>query len=153
MEDYFYYCPICGKMIIDITATICPHCKKHISACRSVHNISYYQEKAMEQYGSLSYSRQVLKDEEAHKNPLFNPRIMQQVEESEFNQIQVNILRQKMSNETEKVENNVPKCPTCSSTNIKKISTASKVIGGAMWGLFSKTARSQFECLNCRYKW
>ena len=49
--------------------------------------------------------------------------------------------------------NNMPKCPTCGSTNIKKISASSKVFGAAMFGLFSKTARSQFECQNCHYKW
>ncbi len=50
-------------------------------------------------------------------------------------------------------KSNFPKCPTCGSTNIKKISTSSKVFGAAMFGLFSKTARSQFECQNCHYKW
>lgn len=48
---------------------------------------------------------------------------------------------------------NKPKCPTCGSTNIKKISTVSKVAGASMFGLFSKTARSQFKCGNCGYKW
>lgn len=50
-------------------------------------------------------------------------------------------------------QNNVPKCPTCQSANISKISTTSKVAGAAMFGLFSKTARSQFKCSNCGYKW
>lgn len=46
-----------------------------------------------------------------------------------------------------------PKCPTCGSTNIRKIS-ATKKLGGALgFGIFSKTVRSQFECLNCKYKW
>lgn len=48
---------------------------------------------------------------------------------------------------------NKPKCPTCNSTNVKKISTMSKVTGATMFGLFSKTARSQFQCNNCGYKW
>lgn len=48
---------------------------------------------------------------------------------------------------------NVPKCPTCNSTDVKKISTMSKVAGATMFGLFSKTARSQFKCENCGYKW
>lgn len=48
---------------------------------------------------------------------------------------------------------NVPKCPTCGSTNIKKISATSKVVGAGLFGLFSKTARSQFECKSCGYKW
>ena len=46
-----------------------------------------------------------------------------------------------------------PKCPTCGSTNIEKISTASKVVGASLFGLFSNTARSQYKCKNCGYKW
>ena len=52
-----------------------------------------------------------------------------------------------------KSENNIPKCPTCSSTNVKKISSISKVAGAVTFGLFSKTAKSQFKCNNCGYKW
>lgn len=48
---------------------------------------------------------------------------------------------------------NTPHCPTCGSTNIKKISATSKFMGAIGFGLFSKTARSQFECKNCGYKW
>lgn len=48
---------------------------------------------------------------------------------------------------------NKPKCHTCGSVNIKRISTTSKVVGAAMFGLFSKMARSQFKYENCGYKW
>lgn len=50
-------------------------------------------------------------------------------------------------------QRNVPKCPTCGSTNIRKISTTRKVAGAIGFGLLSKTAKSQFECKNCGYKW
>lgn len=46
-----------------------------------------------------------------------------------------------------------PKCPTCGSPDVYKISDIDKGIHAFMWGLFSKTARSQFECKNCGYKW
>lgn len=46
----------------------------------------------------------------------------------------------------------MPKCPTCGSTNIQKISVASKAGGAFLFGLFSQTARSQFKCENCGYK-
>lgn len=52
-----------------------------------------------------------------------------------------------------KEQQNIPKCPTCGSTNITKISTTSKVAGAVAFGLFSKTAKSQFKCNNCGYKW
>lgn len=48
---------------------------------------------------------------------------------------------------------NKPKCITCGSTNIKKISTSAKVAGAVAFGLFSKTAKSQFKCENCGCKW
>lgn len=48
---------------------------------------------------------------------------------------------------------NQPHCPTCGSTNIIKISAAKKAVGAGLFGLFSKTAKSQFECKNCGYKW
>lgn len=57
------------------------------------------------------------------------------------------------SSATQQSTTNIPKCPTCGSTNIKKISTTSKVVGAGLFGLFSKTARSQFECKDCGYKW
>lgn len=47
----------------------------------------------------------------------------------------------------------IPHCPTCDSTNIKRISAASKAVGVGLFGIFSKTARSQFECKDCGYKW
>lgn len=48
---------------------------------------------------------------------------------------------------------NLPKCPTCQSTNIEKISLTKKAIGGAMFGLFSSNVRKTMHCKNCGYKW
>lgn len=50
-------------------------------------------------------------------------------------------------------QSNQPKCPTCGSTNIEKISVGSKIVGAGLFGIFSKTARNQFKCNNCGYKW
>ena len=48
---------------------------------------------------------------------------------------------------------NVPKCPTCGSTDIEKISMTKKVFGGAMFGLFSSDIRNTMHCRNCGVKW
>lgn len=45
-----------------------------------------------------------------------------------------------------------PKCPLCQSPNIKQISVAKRAVHGYAFGLFSNTARSQWECLNCGNK-
>lgn len=46
-----------------------------------------------------------------------------------------------------------PKCPTCGSADVEKISIASKAVGGYMWGIFSSNVRNTFKCNNCGYKW
>lgn len=48
---------------------------------------------------------------------------------------------------------NIPKCPTCGSTNVEKISTAKKAFGFAMVGLFSSNLGKTMHCKNCGYKW
>lgn len=50
-------------------------------------------------------------------------------------------------------ESNVPKCPTCGSTNIEKISVGKKALGGAMFGIFSSNIRNTMHCKNCGAKW
>ena len=47
---------------------------------------------------------------------------------------------------------NKPKCLTCSSTNLKKISTTSKVVNTAMFGLLGIKRHKTFHCNNCGYE-
>lgn len=48
---------------------------------------------------------------------------------------------------------NKPKCPTCTSTNIKKISTTSKVMNTATFGILGTKRHKTFHCNNCGYEW
>lgn len=57
------------------------------------------------------------------------------------------------SSEWKRKQKNAIKCPTCGSTNVERISTTAKVAGVVTFGLLSKTARSQFKCKHCGYKW
>ena len=47
----------------------------------------------------------------------------------------------------------LPKCPTCSSTNLKKISVTSKAVNTAMFGIFGTKRHKTFHCNNCGYEW
>lgn len=47
----------------------------------------------------------------------------------------------------------VPKCPTCGSTNIRKISTGERMVSVGMLGLFSKKINKSFKCNSCGYTW
>lgn len=66
-----------------------------------------------------------------------------------------NAIRQGADPETAFKNNgeNMPKCPTCGSTNVKKIATAERVASIGMLGLFSKKINKSFKCGNCGYTW
>lgn len=49
--------------------------------------------------------------------------------------------------------NNKPKCPTCNSTNLRKISTVSKAANTALFGMLGTKRYRQFHCNNCGYEW
>lgn len=47
-----------------------------------------------------------------------------------------------------------PKCPTCESPDVEKITTANKLKNAALWGVFSLGHLSKtYKCNSCDYKW
>lgn len=48
---------------------------------------------------------------------------------------------------------NRPHCPTCGSTNICRISTTSKAVNTAIFGIFGQKRKHQFKCNNCKFEW
>ena len=47
---------------------------------------------------------------------------------------------------------NIPRCPTCGSTNIKKISGTKRWVTTGMFGLGSSNVGKTMQCGNCGYK-
>lgn len=62
-----------------------------------------------------------------------------------------------LNNEAERLnrlaQQNKPKCPTCSSTNVQKIGTGERAVSVAVLGIFSKKINKSFKCKNCGYTW
>ena len=50
-------------------------------------------------------------------------------------------------------EENIPRCPTCHSTKIKKIGAFERMASVGFWGPFSKKINKTFKCENCGYTW
>lgn len=46
-----------------------------------------------------------------------------------------------------------PKCPTCQSIDIRKISATSKVVNTALFGIVGTKRHKTFHCNNCGYEW
>lgn len=161
MLDIIYCCPVCGRssyFLLD--KTHCPSCGKcfgNIDIYKAKHNYIYYCEEAkkrfppdevghMEKKGEYRWIE--ILEEEVAQNPLFDKEIYEsriKAEQEEW--------ESRPKYVPKPLNSNLPKCPTCGSTNIKKISDTAKVAGALMFGLLSKTAKSQFKCNNCGYKW
>ena len=50
-------------------------------------------------------------------------------------------------------QSRVPKCPTCQSTNIRKMSRIERGASIYAFGIFSKKINKTFKCQNCGYTW
>lgn len=50
-------------------------------------------------------------------------------------------------------QKNIPKCPTCGSTNIQKISGTKRWLSTGLFGLASSDVGKTMVCKNCGYKW
>lgn len=48
---------------------------------------------------------------------------------------------------------NIPKCPTCGSTKLSKVSVTSKAGSVFMFGLLSQKVKKTWHCDNCKYEW
>ena len=48
---------------------------------------------------------------------------------------------------------NMPKCPTCGSLNVRHISGGERVASVGFFGIFSKKINKTFKCGNCGYTW
>lgn len=57
--------------------------------------------------------------------------------------------------EEDKIKNPMPHCPSCGSTNVRRISSGEKVASTLVFGIFSNKRKKQFQCLNpnCKYRW
>ena len=77
----------------------------------------------------------------------------EQKSQQEYEALQRRAQQKRIEKERIEKQQNTPKCPTCGSTNIEKISTTSKAIGFAMVGVFSSNFGKTMHCKQCGYKW
>lgn len=89
---------------------------------------------------------EALKQRYCYNNPLYDPELAEKIDK-EVNENVRNILPTPMQSP------NVPKCPTCGSTNIKRISTANRAVSIGLFGLLSGKIGKNYECRDCKAKW
>lgn len=166
-----WYCPVCAQGNTSEDSP-CPFCGHTPMMHTKEDNEEYYFKKAKEMFppdpfypdeyqDSLHYSLityKVVNELEIFPNPLFDrakyeARIAKK--EAESNARVQEAFRERMAEKQQYSPSTPyhPHCPTCKSPNVKKISFAKGYLHWRMFGFFSKTAMSQWECRSCGYKW
>ncbi len=136
-EIVFYVCPQCSTLTGDLS-------NEKVN-CHFCHTPMIETEVIYKDAFSNKEIRQSLKEKYAYSNPLYNEELDKQIREQ---------VRKEVDNIKPASQNsNVPKCPTCGSTDIKRISTANRAVSIGLFGLLSGKIGKNYECRNCKAKW
>lgn len=130
----YKYCPKCGYVDSFQHHTVCGYCKTDLAET----DIEYNCVKL-----NSEITQEIYEKYKVEENPLYNPEAAKE-----------RIERQEITHRiAEYTSKNRPKCPTCHSTNIEKISNTQKAVGFVAIGVFSKNFGKTFHCKNCGYRW
>lgn len=140
----FFVCPKCNdtEYSFDGYKKKCPFCETDMIQTGYDVPLDEEEERKIEQ---------IIFDEYVKNNPLYDPQ------EEKATQEKIIKYREEC-NRTQAMKNlqpkkNVPKCPTCGSTNVEKIGALERGISVTAWGLFSSKLGKTMKCKNCGYKW
>lgn len=137
--SFYRYCPKC----VNIT---CSQKEEKCDFCNESYITTDYE------WSSGGSERKKILEEYVKPNPLFDEEVYNLRVGKEKRQQQATLDMMRMEKQQAQ-RANVPKCPTCGSTNVEKISTAQKAFGFALVGLFSSNLGKTMHCKNCGYKW
>lgn len=143
---FLHYCPKCGNIIIP------PENDKRCNYCGEECLPTHISTSDVLHHDWEKLPNQIILEEYVKPNPLFDEELYNKRVALEKRQEEATSNRLRME-KRQAQRANVPKCPTCGSTNVEKISTAKKAFGFAMVGLFSSNLGKTMHCKNCGYKW
>ena len=142
--SFYKYCPKCGDITFINDVTNC-------NFCNEPYIVTDY-EWILNDGGRGVTKRKEIFEKYVKPNPLFDEELYNKRIALEKKQEEISSYRLRMEKQqTQRA--NIPKCPTCGSTNVEKISTAQKAFGFALVGLFSSNLGKTMHCRNCGYKW
>jgi len=154
-------CPECNKEISS-HASFCVGCGFPIDRTKEIygydiqsilkdavleapHRDPNYYNDPNARYTAIYYAAsRIVKDDYGLSNNQVERIVKTALENPDFHQV----LYKKSSTQT-----NAPKCPTCSSTNIQRISAMDRATTSWAFGLADSNIGKTMVCKNCRYKW
>ncbi|MBE6861317.1 MAG: hypothetical protein E7497_00245 [Ruminococcus sp.] len=149
MQQNFMVCQNCQNLFFPNfeetnKSKLCPHCNSELV----ISELTY------EEYQTLPKTKRCKKCKRKYaklfiKCPKCNQQLIKLSTENK------NVVQQIIQLEQQHIEKqqNIPKCLTCGSTNIEKISDTKKAAGFLTVGVFSKNFGKTYHCKNCDYRW
>ena len=92
-------------------------------------------------------------DEYIKSSPEFDQYLFEHREEDMFNKRMSDRAKMAHGKTILEEQSRVPKCPTCGSTNIRKMGGIERGASIYAFGIFSKKINKTFKCQNCGYTW
>ena len=134
-------CPKCGsiKMLNFEWEKDCKYCGYQLQ------DTEYYFTESVERGNLKPEIRKAIFEKYIKNSPLYSEDAVKDREEKEG--------RERLNLPSSYKPKNTPKCPTCGSTNIEKISTTKKAVGFVAVGIFSSNFGKTMHCKQCGYKW
>lgn len=145
---HIFYCQKCGKVKTE-QVFCCDKCLSTNNYIEANHELEYYYKLSFDKYHNNSHWYEFL-EPEILQNPLIDKYWMDRQDSDE---IYKSSNSYKIPTYHDSESRNVPKCPTCGSTNIEKISGVKRAASEIMFGIFSPTIGKTFCCKNCGYRW
>ncbi len=158
-------CLKCRRQLFD-SDTVCDRCKSTVIMDKVQFDTLYNQYKAStdKQQAQLRMSpeykefyeyvfplvkKPTAEERELQRKITKEKEILKQKQEQEY----IRTHSKHIKSQYEPIKQNIPHCPTCGSTNVKPLSTTSKVLGVLAIGLASKQIGKSYMCKDCKYYW
>ena len=134
-------CPKCGsiKMLNFEWEKDCSYCGYQLQ------DTEYYFTESVDHGNLKPEIRKAIFEKYIKNSPLYSEESVKDREEKEG--------RERLNLPSSYTPKNTPKCPTCGSTNVEKISTTKKTVEFVAVGVFSSNFGKTMHCKNCGYKW
>lgn len=146
------YCDICGAKIENgDKVTECPDCLCPFENVDKTSPIKEYKSKIP--HGGIIKK---ISTDESFMDAMIKLYETDPIEyQLKIQQFKTQLKQQEQSDAIRKQEreSNRPHCPTCGSTNIKRITGTERAVSVIGLGMFSKKINNSYKCLNCKTTW
>ena len=151
--DQVYYCPVCGRVTSDSVAVglslkgKCLFCNSDLQGTGK--DRSYFWQRSddkQERRRLLKRLAETVREEYVYGNPLFDKEKYEAREQADRERIARNKAGLNPLD-------NLPRCPTCGSTNLTRLSGVGLITMFGAFGVTDGNAGKTFRCNNCGYRW